>query len=211
LEDGPSASKEQITALAQAKLAFVKGALKLCADYQCKAFASIVARGAPRLSDDKLRKDYAYLFERFFYFVERQAGEQQGLVVFDELERTQSHLLVAQMEAYFLERQPMRSRVVIPEPFFVHSHLTTGVQLADLTAYVAAWGLQVGNMPPAERQELSSCGEAVRALEHHVIIDRGRFSRGTSVHSLCPIDDLRPRRERTPGSRGRRGKARPRK
>ena len=31
-----------------------------------------------------LRKDYAYLFERFFYFLEDNAAREQGIVVFDE-------------------------------------------------------------------------------------------------------------------------------
>ena len=153
-------------------------------------------RGAPRPDDDGLRKDYAYLFERFFYFVEDQGETERGLVVFDELERTQSHLLVTQMEAYFSEHQKERSEVVIPEPFFVHSHLTTGVQLADLVAYIAAWGLGVGNMPAPERDELRPFGTQVGSLEYHTSRKQERFKRSTSVHSLCPIDDLRPRRDR---------------
>ena len=30
-----------------------------------------------------LRKDYAYVFERFFYFLEDQTVREQGIVVFD--------------------------------------------------------------------------------------------------------------------------------
>ena len=48
-----------------------------------------------------LRKDYAYLFERFFYFLEDNAAREQGIVVFDELEKSQSHLLIDQMHRYF--------------------------------------------------------------------------------------------------------------
>lgn len=201
LERGDTASREEMTALAQAKLDFVRGALRLCAEHSCKALASIVTRGAPRVSDGHLRKDYAYLFERFYYFVQEQGEDQRGLVVFDELERTQSHLLVNQMKAYFSERQVERSEVILPEPFFVHSHLTTGVQLADLIAYIAAWGLQVPGMPPPKRKELAEFGERVRELEHHAKVQRRHFSRETSVHSLCPIDDLRPRRRRSGGRR----------
>ncbi len=196
LSDGSNASSTQIAALAQAKLDFVRGALILCKQHSCKAIASIVTCGAPRPSDDRLRKDYAYLFERFFYFVEEQGGNRQGLVVFDELERTQSHLLVTQMEAYFSKHQVERSRVVIPEPFFVHSHLTTGIQLADLVAYIAAWGLRVGSMPPPKRPELEEFGKQVCELEHHSVVQKKRFTRSTTVHSLCPISDLRPRRDR---------------
>ncbi|WP_419650019.1 DUF3800 domain-containing protein, partial [Thiolapillus sp.] len=68
LEDGASGTREQITALAQAKLAFVSHLLALCGQFRVKAFASIVDRDAPRPEGDFLRKDYAYLFERYFYF-----------------------------------------------------------------------------------------------------------------------------------------------
>ncbi len=63
-----SGTREQITALAQAKLAFVSHLLALCGQFRVKAFASIVDRDAPRPEGDFLRKDYAYLFERYFYF-----------------------------------------------------------------------------------------------------------------------------------------------
>lgn len=198
LADGSTATNEQIAALGQAKIDFVRRTLSLCRDYECKAIASIVVRGAPRTGDDFLRKDYAYLFERFFYFLEDQPGDHQGLVVFDELERTQGHLLLNQMAAYFKDVQVGRERaeVVIPEPFFVHSHLTTGVQLADLIAYIAAWGMQVGSMPPAERPELAELGALVSNLEYHTTRQVPREHREFSIHSLTMIDDLRPRGRR---------------
>jgi hypothetical protein len=185
-----------MAALGQAKLAFVERTLHLCREYDCKAVASIVVRGAPRLAANEfLRKDYSYLFERFFYFLEEQADYHQGLVVFDELERTQGHLLVDQMGAYFSDvaRGTERAQRVIPEPFFVHSHLTTGVQLADLIAYIAAWGMQVGPMPAPARPELERLGVLVANLEHHT---KPRDIPGywrMKIHSLTVIDDLRPR------------------
>lgn len=201
LADGASASRFEMAALGQAKIDFVARALKLCDEFGCKAFASIVPRAAPRPpADGALRKDYAYLFERFFYFLEDLESDHQGLVVFDELERTQGHLLVSQMATYFSELQVGRERsaTVIPEPFFVHSHLTTGIQLADLVAYIAAWGMQVGSMPPAARPELSDLGALVCALEHHTRRDAGYPPRLLTIHSLNVIDDLRTRRQRTP-------------
>ena len=92
-----------------------------------------------------LRKDYAYLFERFFYFLEDNAAREQGIVVFDELEKSQSHLLIDQMHRYFADTAVGRRRSsrIIPEPFFVHSDLTTGVQIADLVAYVISWGFRI--------------------------------------------------------------------
>ena len=195
LSDGAGATPRQVAALAQAKLEFVRQTMALCNRYGCKAIASLVPRGAPRPTDDVLRKDYSYLFERFFYFLDEQQGSHQGLVVFDELERSQSHLLISQMARYFSDfhRGRERSRVVIPEPFFVHSHLTTGVQLADLIAYIAAWGMQIGSMPPAERSELEEFGSLVADLEHHSTRRNVRgWHRTFTVHSLTVIEDLRP-------------------
>ncbi|MGH7270483.1 MAG: DUF3800 domain-containing protein, partial [Polyangiaceae bacterium] len=113
LEEGGAARREgrpsrhtrrQLTALGQAKIAFCESVLELCGRHQGRAFASIVDRDAPRpASRDVLRKDYAYLFERFFLFLNELPLYQHGIVVFDELERSQSHLLVEQMARYFLE------------------------------------------------------------------------------------------------------------
>jgi hypothetical protein len=196
LVDGSTATNDQIAALGQAKLDFVQRALKLCAAHACKAIASIVVSGAPRLADTVLRKDYSYLFERFFYFLEDQEGDHQGLVVFDELERTQSHLLVDQMSAYFTDYEVgrERSKIVIPEPFFVHSHLTSGVQLADLVAYIAAWGMQVGSMPEPARPELREFGALVGELEYHTTRKKpGLVNRPFTIHSIALIEDLRPK------------------
>ncbi len=129
LEDGVTCTRERIIGLAQAKLAFVSHMLALCGQFRVKGFASMVDRDAPRPEGDFLRKDYAYLFERYFYFLEDRPGEQLGLVVFDELERSQCHILIDQMARYFCAtaRGQARASLVIPEPFFVHGHLTTAI------------------------------------------------------------------------------------
>lgn len=91
---------------------------------------------------DYLREDYAHLFERFFYFLEDADQTSMGAGVFDELERSKSHVLVEQLERYFRETATGRQRAgrIIPEPFFVYRELTTGIQLADLVPYVLSWG-----------------------------------------------------------------------
>ena len=66
LDNGEAANRNQLTALAQAKLAYVKQLFQLCQQYRCKVFASIVADPNTVLSNNgMLRKDYIYLFERF--------------------------------------------------------------------------------------------------------------------------------------------------
>jgi len=194
LQHGATATREQLTALAQAKIAFVEDVLGICERFRCRVFASAVDRDAPRSERNFLRKDYAYIFERYFYFLEDH--DALGLVVFDELERSQSHLLVDQMARYFSHegRGEARAGRVVPEPFFVHSHLTTGVQLADLVAYTIAWNVRVGKMTRPARPELDPLGQIVSRLRYRAVRevqDNPEFS----VWSIAVIDDLRPRTE----------------
>lgn len=59
-------------------------------------------------------------------------------IVFDELDKSASHILLKQAEEYFLRTRKgkIRSRLIIPGPFFVHSGLATMAQAADLAAYI---------------------------------------------------------------------------
>ena len=84
--------------------------MEICAPLGCRAFASIVETDAQPTAGDRLRKDYAYRFERFFYFLEDNAAEDQGIVVLDELEKSKSHLLIDQMHRYFVDTAVGRHR-----------------------------------------------------------------------------------------------------
>ena len=136
---------------------YVASVFEICAELGCRTFASIVETDACPTATGGLRKDYAYLFERFFYFLEDNNTMEQGIVVFDELEKSQSHLLIDQMHRYFADTVvgQQRSSRIIPEPFFVHSDLTTGVQIADLVAYVISCGFRMARMNKPARPELS--------------------------------------------------------
>lgn len=188
------ATKAELTALAQAKIAYVNKVLELVGQYRIRAFASIVDKDAPRPAGNGfLRKDYSYLFERFYYFLDDQPGSQQGLVVFDELDHTLCHILLDQMSRYFREtaRGVHRSSLVIPEPFFVHSHLTTAVQVADLIAYVVSWGVRIPGMDRDAREELEPLAQQIRDCRYRT--HRQSNSDTHEVWSFVYLDDLRAR------------------
>jgi hypothetical protein len=189
------ATRAELTALAQAKIAFAARVLELCVSHYIRAFASIVPRSAPRPAGRFLRKDYAYLFERFFYFLEESEVGELGLVIFDELERSRCHVLVDQMSLYFRNtlRGRLRAARIIPEPFFVHSELTTAIQIADLVAYIIAWGIRFGPMDGDRREELDFLGELVRELRHRV---KRPEQPDFPIWSFTLIEDLRPREEK---------------
>lgn len=117
----------------------------------------------------QLRRDYASLFERYFDFLGEQAGQPQGLVIFDELERSRSHVLIEQMDEYFERSEAGRGRSarILPEPLFVHSDLSTLVQVADLVAYLVSWAVRVDGLDQPARGELRALGDRVYRLRHH--------------------------------------------
>ena len=200
LDDGARADPQMLKALAIAKLNYVASVFDICAQSGCRAFASIVETDAQPTAAGGLRKDYAYLFERFSYFLEDNAQGEQGIVVFDELEKSKSHLLIDQMHRYFMDTAVGRHRAnrIIPEPFFVHSDLTTGVQIADLVAYVISWGFRVARMTKPARAELSDLANQVARLRYRAV--RERFGNPQfEIWSFAHITDLRTQAERDDG------------
>jgi hypothetical protein len=199
LDDGANASVREWKALAMAKTAYVRDVFSLCARFGCKVFASVVELDAPRTTSGGLRKDYGYLFERFFYFLEDNSPREHGIIVFDELEKAQSHLLIGQCHTYFKDTAIGRHRasLIVPEPFFVHSDLTTGIQLADLAAYVISWGFRTPQMKKPPRPELAPFSQQVADLRYRASRERdgGTFD----VWSIAHITDLRTVMERGEG------------
>lgn len=187
----------ELTGLAQAKLAFVKRLLDMCIEYRVKAFASIIDKDAPCSSRDFLRKDYSYLFERYFNFLDTLMPNEMGIVVFDELERSLCHMLVDQMYRYFRETSKGQRRAsrIIPEPFFVHSDLTTAIQMADIVAYIISWGVRLNNMNRPPRGELNVLADLVLQLRNQSPVI-GNDGIQYPQWSFVLIDDLRPRAER---------------
>lgn len=203
LDDGAANSTvRHLKALALAKIAYTTDVFSLCERHECRIFGSVVAKDAPGTSTGGLRKDYAYLFQRFFYFLEDQALEtgiqEQGVIVFDELEKAKSHILIDQTHRYFKETATGRHRanLIIPEPFFVHSDLTTGVQIADLVAYCLSWGFRIPNIMTAPaREELGSYAEQLARLRYRSV----RQLHGNpnwEIWSIAYIRDLRTNAER---------------
>lgn len=196
LTDGANVKGDQLTALGQAKLAYVAEALRLCQSARAVAFASIIPNNVKRPPNDfdYIRKDYAYLFERFFHFLNgtESSPKPMGIVTFDELDKQQSQILLHQMEQYFMQTNKgrTRSRLIVPEPFFVHSDLTTMIQMTDLIAYTISWGLRLHGgarpMTQPKRDELDSFATQVCRLRYHAATAGGHDTWG-----FCVIENLR--------------------
>ncbi|MEX2589236.1 MAG: DUF3800 domain-containing protein [Chitinophagales bacterium] len=171
LADGAHADKKQMAALAKAKLEYVRQLLEICSRFRIKIYASISSepiRASDEIDEGLLRRDYVYLFERIYYYLEDKNQQHQGIVVFDELEKSKSHVLVSELENYFKRTRKGRQRsgLVIPEPFFVQSDLTTGIQIADIIAYIISWGFRLKDMNKPKRPELDEFVELIKPMRY---------------------------------------------
>ncbi|HZZ29152.1 MAG TPA: DUF3800 domain-containing protein [Pirellulales bacterium] len=188
----------EMVAYSRQILNFVHAVLDIAASFSVQVFASVTDPNSPRPTAGQLRKDYVYLFERYFYFLETLPPRERGLIVFDELDKSKSHILVQQMAAYFLghETGRYRSSRIVPEPFFVHSDLTTGILLADLTAYIIGWAWRLNRMTQLRRDELSPYATKLHDMQFHGEKPKPDGSGVWPLHGIVYIDDLRGRYDR---------------
>lgn len=122
------------------------------------------------------------------------------VLTLDELEKSKSHLLIDQVHRYFADTAVGRHRAcrTIPEPFFVHSDLTTGVQIVDRVAYVISWGFRMPRLTKPARTELSPLAERVARLRYRTARDR-LGNPEFEILGFSHITDLWTRAERDDG------------
>jgi hypothetical protein len=155
-------TRSEFTAYGQACLEMARGMFQLLRDHRARLFAAAIPRNTARPTTfeaaEFLRKDQVFLLERFFYFLELE--RQHGLLVMDEVEKTEDRRFVRQLESYFAKTQMgrFRSAWIVPTPFFVSSDMTYPVQAADLAIYCLNWGfrLPTRGMDAPTRPEITS-------------------------------------------------------
>ena len=156
-------TREQLTAYGQASLCMADGIFDLLERHKALIFASAVPCGTAKPPagasppSDILRKDHIFLLERFFYFLERE--RQMGLLVMDEVEKTEDRRFVQRLHDYFVKTGPGRgrSRWIVPSPFFVASDMALPVQVADVVIYALNWGYRhPAEMTAPTRPEIES-------------------------------------------------------
>jgi hypothetical protein len=127
------------------------------------------------------------------YYLEVTPDAPMGLLIFDELDKSQSHILLGQVEQYFkkTEKGRSRARLIIPEPLFVHSDLSTIIQLADIIAYIVSWGLILPGMIKERRGEMEEFSRQLCRLRHKSTREIGECEEFW-IWSFALIDDLRP-------------------
>jgi len=140
-------SRSEFTAYGQACLEMATGMFELLRDHRAQLFASAIPRSTTKpetyQATEYLRKDQVFLLERYFYFLEQE--KQHGLLVMDEVEKSEDRRFVRRLESYFRKTGTgrYRSAWIVPAPFFVSSDMTYPIQAADLAIYCVNWGFRL--------------------------------------------------------------------
>lgn len=156
-----SPTRDELTSYGQACILMAEGFFQLLRDHKATAFAAAIPRDTVRpatyKAEEFLRKDQVFLLQRYFYMLE--AEKEHGLLVFDEVDKTEDRRFVRRLHRYFVNtaKGRFRSAWIVPTPFFVSSDMTYAVQAADLVIYCLNWGFRLPQqgMDAPVRQELA--------------------------------------------------------
>lgn len=159
--DKRSPTSQEFSAYGQASLEMAKGIFELLRFHGAALFASAIPRGVTKpdnfANDEYLRKDHVFLFERFFYMLEKE--RKFGLLIMDESEKSEDPRFVKRMEDYFTKTETGRYRTswIVPSPFFVASDMAYPIQAADVCIYAINWGFRLPRrgMTGEVRQEIA--------------------------------------------------------
>lgn len=166
--------RDEFTAYGQACLEMARGMFQMLRDHHAQLFAAAIPRGVvkPKTNEavEYLRKDKVFLLQRYFDFLE--AKQEHGLLVMDEVEKTEDRRFVRRLERYFTKTQTgrYRSQWVVPTPFFVSSDMTYPVQAADMAIYCVNWGFRLptrGMDAPTRDEIASEFGPWLAQLQFH--------------------------------------------
>jgi len=157
-----SPTRDEFTSYGQACLEMARGIFQILQNHEAQLFAAAipckVAKPDTPEVTEYLRKDHVFLLGRYFDFLE--CKQEHGLLVMDEVEKTEDRRFVRRLERYFTKTKTgrYRSQWIVPTPLFVSSDLTYPVQAADLAIYCVNWGFRLPSrgMDAETRDEIAS-------------------------------------------------------
>ena len=189
-------------ALAQSKIAYCDYALGLAGDFGATAFAMFLPVAAIRLRfDDRLRKDYSFLLERYYHFLKSRADPGAGFIVLPRMPRGRTYVDPDAIVGYFAKTTNgrVRARLIMPHPVYADGALGIVSHVAELVSYVASWSVRLPNMTEPRRPEMGPLTARCSSLRFSYVAENGKRD-----WSFKYIDDLRPSTSgQAPGERRR--------
>lgn len=189
----------ELIAYSQSCIQYVRQMYEMCERHRVQTFAMLIEVDAPEPApSEHLRKDMSSLFKLFYYAVDQSSDQDHGLLIFDERENVASRKLIRRISNYFEKTENGRSMCskILPEPLFVHSNLTTLVQVADVVCYSVNWGYRLWRMNKPVRVEMRQFGELAAKIKYKDPEARALVEIGQPAFGFAYFNDLRPAHER---------------
>jgi hypothetical protein len=171
-KSGKNPKGYELVAYHQTCIEFAQKIMQILLDNNAVIFASLIPKGTKKPSGmidcNFLRKDLVFLFERYFYFLERE--DEYGLIIMDETDKKEDISFVTRLHKYFTLTANGRYRTsrIIPVPLFVSSDMSYPVQVADVCIYCINWGFRLKYYSHAEyRREIADeFGPSIARLQY---------------------------------------------
>ncbi len=121
--------------------------------------------------ENYLSKDKVFLLQRYYYFLDKEA--QTGLLIMDETDEAEDRKFIRQMDKYFsrTDTGQLRSKWIVPLPFFVSSAIASPIQAADICIYCVNWVWRLEGMDRPTRDDLEEFRPRIRRLQWSGQID----------------------------------------
>ena len=188
---GPDPLEAEV-ALARAKIAYCEYALALAKDYGATAFVILIPRELLALQfNRKLRKDYAYLFERFYYFLTSKGRDEFGIFVKAQHVVGRKYVGVENIEEYFARTTNGRVRAqrIIPTPLYADGTLGILSSLANIVSYGSSWTIRLPGMSQPVRPEMDRLATLCGDMRFHYNTPNGK--KDWSFKFIASLDPMR--------------------
>jgi hypothetical protein len=194
---GQKTERTEYSAWAQSLIDYADGLLRLCVEWDLKVFATLFAPNTPRPAPDEARrflgKEVMFLLQRYHAHLCGYKDGAAGLMIMDEIGRSRCKKSLSVISGYFARTEHGKewADVIVPEPFYVRSELTTMIHIADIVAYIINWGYRTGPINEPAREEMLPFGKYIREMTvtTETTDGEGKTWRMWSIHF---IQDLRP-------------------
>lgn len=121
------------------KRAYAEGFFEMVNDADVTVFAIVMERPekAPYEGPELLQCHHRYLFDRIERFMAQEHPNHMALPIYDALDPGSTRIFAASFNSFMSKSNAGRAmQHIVPNPLFVDSALTPGIQIADRLAYV---------------------------------------------------------------------------
>lgn len=161
----------------KAKMAYCQFALSLAIDYDATGFAVFIPREYIQINDERyLRKDYSFLFERFFNFLKITPDAGAGMFVLPKFAHHKTYVTPDTIYEYFTKTTNgrLRSRVIIPTMFRADGAMGVLSQLAEIFSYIASWTVRLPHMTEPTRDDLKLLASMCVKMRFSYLTENGK-------------------------------------